>query len=131
MIKWDLEETGGILQGLIESFGDHALSHEEKMTLCDVLAEYVQHVRHKYELTTQYYVPSEYRAAGLFTDDALAKFNMDSEACWVFNDKGELICSTCRKAALRKVSGIQEHSRFCPYCGKRMKFQKQERLWKQ
>ena len=95
MIKWDLEETSGILQGLIESFGDHALSHEEK-----------------------------YRAAGLFTDDPLAKFNMDSNAYWVFNDKGELICSSCRKRALRKVSAIQEHSRFCPFCGKRMKFQK-------
>lgn len=124
MIKWDLEETSGILQGLIESFGEHALSHEEKITLSDVLAEYVQHVRHRYGLTTQYYIPSEYRAVGLFTDDPLAKFNMDSNAYWVFNDKCELICSSCRKRALRKVTGIQEHSKFCPNCGKRMKFQK-------
>lgn len=124
MIKWELDETSGILQGLIESFGDHALTHEEKITLSDVLAEFVQQVRHKYELTTQYYVPSEYRAAGQYTNDPLAKFNMDSDAVWVFDDKGELICSSCRKKALRKVSAIQEHSRFCPFCGKRMKFQK-------
>ena len=73
MIKQeDLEITSGILQGLLEAHGDHALTHEEKITLSDVLAEYVQMVRRKYELTTPYYLPSEYRAAKLFVSDSLA-----------------------------------------------------------
>lgn len=124
MIEQDLELKNGILQGLIENYRDQAvLAHEEKIILCDALADFVQVLRRKYELTTTYYMPSEYRAISRYSDDPAVRFKADTQARWVYDSKGELRCSACGKRALRKITAIQEHSKFCPQCGKRMIFQ--------
>lgn len=123
MISTDIELKNGILQGILENDSDQAvLTHEEKITLCNALAEFVAAVRDRYELTSLYYAPSEYKALSKYTKDPLARFRSDTEAHWVVDTKGELCCSSCGKKALRKITAIQEHSKFCPQCGKRMLF---------
>ena len=116
----------------IEFYGNSALSHEEKMALSDQLA-YVSHlVRQKYELTSAYYMQSESGSAKKVHDIIFAKTPKEhaaakltdltgSSGAWVINTSNELVCGSCGHRALRKVSLIQEHSNFCPFCGRRMK----------
>lgn len=119
----DFEVKNGILQGIIENYRDSAvLSHEEKITLCDALADFVAVVRHRYELTEFYYLPSEYKALSRFSDDPNVRLKAGKNSRWVVDHKGELRCSSCGKKVLRKITAIQEHSKFCPQCGSRMIF---------
>lgn len=119
----NIELRNGILQGVLENYSLSAvLSHEEKIILCDALAELVAAIRHRYELTSIYYAPSETKALCRYSDDPNLRIKADNKSRWVVDHKGELRCSTCGKRALRKITAIQEHSKFCPQCGSRMIF---------
>ena len=91
---------------------NEALSHRDKITVSDLLAETVQMIRRKYELTTMYYLASEIKAANnvgpAARDDRV-------EAEWEgFDFTSGWKCGSCGT-----TSAIRTH--FCPECGKRMR----------
>ena len=96
----------------LERHGNEALSHKDKITVSDLLAETVQMIRRKYELTTMYYLTSEYKAV-----DGIGPAGKHEcrEAEWGadFNDPGWFVCSGCGGRCLEKEN-------FCPDCGRRM-----------
>lgn len=92
---------------------DEKLSHKDKIAVGDLLAETVQMIRRKYEITTMYYLASEIKAA-----DGVGPADKDErvDAEWINDgDAGIYIpkCSSCGRLG-------QRSSPFCPNCGRRM-----------
>lgn len=96
----------------LKRHGNEGLSHRDKITVSDLLAETVQMIRRKYEITTMYYLTSEYKAV-----DGIgpAGKHESHEAEWYddYTEPGWYICSSCGRKAGNK-------EKFCPECGKRM-----------
>lgn len=96
----------------LKRHGNEGLSHRDKITVSDLLAETVQMIRRKYELTTMYYLASEVKAA-----DGVGPAEKDTsvEAEWYddYTEPGWYICSSCGRKAGNK-------EKFCPECGRRM-----------
>lgn len=98
----------------LKRHGNEALSHRDKITVSDLLAETVQMIRRKYELTTMYYLASEIKAAN---NVGPAARDDSTEATWKWSgemDVGYYYCSACQN-----VNTFE--SPFCPVCGRRMR----------
>ena len=98
----------------LKRHGNEALSHKDKITVSDLLAETVQMIRRKYEITTMYYMASEIKAA-----DGVGPAARDDkiEAEWIRRgDSGIAVyeCSSCGSADCIAMP-------FCHTCGKRMR----------
>lgn len=93
---------------------DNDLSHNDKITVSDLLAETVTMIRKKYGITTMYYVISEAKAAeGIGYAEPFESRTGQWEDD--FTEPGWYICSGCGGGK----SMNQEN--FCPDCGRRMK----------
>lgn len=90
---------------------DEELSHRDKITVSDLLAETVQMIRKKYKITSVYYMVSESKALEGIGPTGTSN---EREGEWIEDQIGWLHCSGCRKLRTSK-------SRFCPNCGRRMK----------
>lgn len=91
---------------------NESLSHKDKIAVSDLLAETVQMIRRKYELTTMYYMASEIKAA-----DGVGPAGKDTsvEAEWEpVNGPIGYECSSCKAAVVIRTP-------FCHQCGKRMR----------
>ena len=94
---------------------DEELSHQDKITVSDLLAETVQMIRKKYKITSVYYMVSESKAL-----EGIGPTGISNEREGEWNDDytehGWIRCSGC---------GNQEwwehKTRYCPNCGRRMK----------
>ena len=96
----------------LKRHGNEALSHRDKITVSDLLAETVQMIRRKYELTTMYYLASEIKATN---NVGPAARDDSTEAKWEYNDGDiDYHCGSCLKMNSWR-------SPFCPWCGKRMR----------
>lgn len=99
----------------LKRHGNEALSHKDKIAVSDLLAETVQMIRRKYEITTMYYLASEVKAAdGVGPADKCDR--VDAEWYDDYTEPSWIICSGC--------GGKDWHDRntkFCPKCGRRMK----------
>lgn len=101
----------------LKRHGNEGLSHKDKITVSDLLAETVQMIRRKYELTTMYYLASEVKAAdgvGPATKDDKIEAEWKEEALSLWDDNNGFTCSSC--GHLDTVP-----SPFCPNCGRRMR----------
>ena len=101
----------------LKRHGNEALSHKDKIAVSDLLAETVQMIRRKYEITTMYYLASEVKAA-----DGVGPAEKDTsvEAEWEpyvnpndESDESTVCCSSCMRVS-------DWPSPFCPVCGRRM-----------
>ena len=97
----------------LKRHGNEALSHKDKIAVSDLLAETVQMIRRKYELTTMYYLASEVKAA-----DGVGPAARDDkiEAEWIRRgDSGIAVyeCSSCGQTSAIRTN-------FCRECGRRM-----------
>lgn len=113
MIKSEVEN----LARELNRHRDNDLSHNDKITVSDLLAETVYMIRKKYRITTLYYMVSEEKAIqGIGTADLLSwkegEWKEDSLSLWDGNNG--FTCSSC--GHLDTVT-----SPFCPNCGRRMK----------
>lgn len=91
---------------------DEELTHRDRIVVSDLLAETVQMIRRKYQITTMYYMASEIKAA-----DGVGPAAKDDrvEAKWEgFDFTSGWKCGSCGT-----TSTIRTH--FCPECGKRMR----------
>ncbi|MBP0976584.1 MAG: hypothetical protein J6P89_00175 [Oscillospiraceae bacterium] len=105
---------------------DEELSHKDKITVSDLLAETVAMIRRKYELTTVYYLASEIKAA-----DGVGPAGKDDnvEAEWIVETRKAdgifdlyqdfIICSSCHDEHYYGSGGDKPN--FCENCGRRMK----------
>lgn len=132
----DVKTVMNQLTDTIDGFGNAKLNMQEKIALSDELAEFCQLVRSRYELTSGYYVQSEYKALKMVSDIKDSKTVLDRmkislsgnaaadfTAQWIIDWNGNLVCSSCnRKSGLTKgiTNFIPVPSNFCPNCGKRM-----------
>ena len=93
---------------------DEKLTHKDKITVSDLLAETVQMIRRKYELTTMYYLASEVKAA-----DGVGPASKDdsTEAEWEWIGEADIGYYSC--TACQNVNTFE--SPFCPVCGRRMR----------
>ena len=92
---------------------DEELTHRDRIVVSDLLAETVQMIRRKYQITTMYYMASEIKAAdgvGPAAKDDRVEAEWDED----YTEPGWYMCSAC---------GFKEMNRshFCPECGKRMR----------
>lgn len=104
---------------------DEELSHKDKITVSDLLAETVAMIRRKYEITTAYYLASEIKAA-----DGVGPADKDDcvEAEWIVETRKAdgifdlyqdfIICSSCHD---EHYYGSGDKPNFCENCGRRMK----------
>lgn len=105
---------------------DEELSHKDKITVSDLLAETVAMIRRKYEITTVYYLASEIKAA-----DGVGPAGKDDcvEAEWIVETRKAdgifdlyqdfIICSSCHDEHYYSSGGDKPN--FCENCGRRMK----------
>lgn len=103
------------LERELKRHGNEALSHKDKIAVSDLLAETVQMIRRKYEITTMYYLASEVKAAdGVGPADKCDR--VDAEWHDDYTEPGWIICSGCGWKDWH-----DRKTKFCPKCGRRMK----------
>ena len=103
------------LERELKRFKDNKLSHKDKITVSDMLAETVAMIRRKYEITTMYYMASEIKAAeGIGPADKYDK--VDAEWYDDYTEPSWIICSGCGWKDWH-----DRNTKFCPKCGRRMK----------
>ena len=98
----------------LKRHGNEALSHKDKITVSDLLAETVQMIRRKYQITTMYYLASEIKAAD-GVGPAAVDDGVESEWEWHgHEDVGYYYCKACMNVNTWEAP-------FCPQCGRRMR----------
>ena len=97
---------------------DEKLSHKDKIAVSDLLAETVQMIRRKYELTTMYYMHSELKAIEGIGPASKDDPKDQVTAEWVpdYTEPGWGICGGCGWK-----DWWSNKSKFCPQCGRRMR----------
>lgn len=94
---------------------DEELSHKDKITVSDLLAETVQMIRKKYRITSVYYMVSESKALEGIGPTGTSK---EREGEWNddYTEHGWILCSGCGWKDWH-----DRNTKFCPVCGRRMK----------